>query len=88
MKFYLVCNMDKISKALKKFNEKENKKVKEILLKLKNNSLNGFDIKKLKKCNDIFRIRKGKIRIIYRTDKNNKILVLAVERRSNNTYKF
>ncbi|MCK4744523.1 type II toxin-antitoxin system RelE/ParE family toxin [Candidatus Parcubacteria bacterium] len=80
--------MDKISKALKKFSPKEREKIKEILLKLKNNSLNRFDIKKLKGSDDIFRIRKGDIRIIYKIDKNDNLFILAVERRSDNTYKF
>jgi len=80
--------MDKISKALKKLCPKEQKNVKNILLAIKNNSLAGFDIKKLKGRNDIFRIRKGKIRIIYRTGKNGEIFVLTIERRSDNTYNF
>ncbi len=80
--------MDKISKALKKFSPKEREKIKEILLKLKNNSLNRFDIKKLKGSDDIFRIRKGDIRIIYKIDKNDNLFILAVERRSDNTYNF
>ncbi|MCK5460153.1 type II toxin-antitoxin system RelE/ParE family toxin [Candidatus Parcubacteria bacterium] len=80
--------MDKISKALKKFSPKEREKIKEILLKLKNNSLNRFDIKKLKGSDDIFRIRKGDIRIIYKINKNNDLFILTVERRSDNTYKF
>lgn len=80
--------MDKISKALKKFNVKEQKNVKIILLKIKNNSLNGLDIKKLKGHSDIFRIRKGEIRIIYKIDKSGDIFILTIERRSDNTYKF
>ena len=80
--------MDKISKALKKFSIKEQKNVKEILLKLNTNSLDSFDIKKLKGRNDIFRIRKGEIRIIYKIDKSDVIFVLAIERRADNTYKF
>ncbi len=80
--------MDKISKALKKFSIKEQKNVKEILLKIENNSLDGFDIKKLKGHSDIFRIRKRKIRIIYKTNKSDDIFILAIERRTDNIYKF
>ena len=80
--------MDKISKALKKFSVKEQENVKEILLKLKNNSLDGFDIKKLKGHSNIFRIRKGEIRIIYKIDKNDDMVILVIERRTDNTYKF
>lgn len=80
--------MDRISKTLKKLSLNEKKKIQEILLKLKNNSLDGFEVKKLKGYGDIFRIRKGKARIIYRVDKSGAIFVLAIERRSDNTYKF
>ncbi len=80
--------MGKISKALKKLSVKEQKNVKEILLNLKNNSLDVFDVKRLKGHSDIFRIRKGEIRIIYKMDKSDDIVILAIERRTDNTYKF
>ena len=40
--------MDKIAKALLVFSVKEREIIKEVLLKIKGNSLNGFDLKKLK----------------------------------------
>lgn len=79
--------MDKISKALKKFSAKEKKRVKIILRKIKNSDFEGLIVKKLKMRQDIYRIRKGEIRIIYKV-KNKKIILLTVERRSDNTYKF
>jgi len=80
--------MDKIQKALNKLSNKEQKQVKVILEKLYKNELKNFDIKKLKGRNDIFRIRKGGIRIIYRLDSNNNIFILAIEKRNDKTYKF
>lgn len=78
--------MDKISKALKKLTDKECETVKYILSKLNRGETKEFDIKKLKGRNDIFRIRKGDIRIIYRVDKE-QVYLLAIERRNENTYK-
>ncbi len=78
--------MDKIAKALKKLSQKEQKLIKEILAKLKNKQLENLDRKKLKGRNDIFRIRKGQLRIIYRQDLKGNIFILAIERRSNTTY--
>ena len=43
------------------------------------------DLKKLKGHENIFRIRKGKIRIIYRLQ-DGQIYLLAVEKRNDNTY--
>ncbi|PJA63902.1 MAG: type II toxin-antitoxin system RelE/ParE family toxin [Candidatus Portnoybacteria bacterium CG_4_9_14_3_um_filter_43_11] len=78
--------MDKISKALKKFSDKERKWVKEILRKLKESKVEGLETKKLKDRDDIYRVRKGNIRIIYRI-RNKRVTLLAAERRSDNTYK-
>jgi len=78
--------MDKIQKALNKLSDKEKRQIKNILEKLYKNKLNNFDIKKLKGRNDIFRIRKGKIRIIYRLDSQNNFFILAIERRNDKTY--
>lgn len=78
--------MDKISKAINKLNGKERQTVKKILLSMRNGELAGLDLKKLKGRDDIYRVRKGKIRIVYRTGKNGEIFILTIERRSDNTY--
>lgn len=80
--------MDKIDKALQKLNPKERAWVKEILECLSSGKLESLDIKKLKGREDIFRIRKSDIRIIYRVDKNDKVFILSVERRREDTYKI
>jgi mRNA-degrading endonuclease RelE of RelBE toxin-antitoxin system len=77
--------MDKISKALKKLTEKERKLVKEMLERILSGDFFGFDIKKLQGQENIYRIRKGKLRIIYYFD-GQEIDILALERRSDNTY--
>lgn len=77
--------MDKISKALRKLSDEEKEIVKAILTALKSGRTAGFDIKKLKSRGDIFRVRKGRIRIIYQ--KGAKVMrILAIERRNDNTY--
>ena len=46
-----------------------------------------LDVKKLKGYQDVFRLRKGKIRIIFA--KNEKtISIITIEHRGENTYKF
>ncbi len=78
--------MDKIQKALNKLSVKEKKLVKDILLRLNAGDVLGLDIQKLKGHADIFRVRKSDLRIIYR-QKNQAIFVLAIERRSEKTYR-
>ena len=80
--------MDKIKKALQKLTPKERKWVKEILRQLEAGQKMNLDIKKLKGRDDIFRVRKGDIRIIYRVDANGKLFILTIEKRKENTYKF
>ena len=79
--------MDKIEKALGKSNVKDRKRIKDILTRLNLGNLDGLDIKKLRDRIDIFRIRKGDFRIIYRLNGRD-IFILAIERRCKDTYKF
>lgn len=76
--------MDKIEKELLKLSAKECARVKEILEKIVRKDIRGLEVKKLKTRKDIFRVRKGNIRVIYR-DNNGSISILAIERRSENT---
>ncbi|MDP2951529.1 MAG: hypothetical protein Q8N55_04045 [bacterium] len=77
--------MDRIEKALKKIREDEKKALKDLLLKINKGDLKGLDLKKLKVRDDIFRVRKGNFRIIFRKDKDI-IKILTLERRKENTY--
>lgn len=78
--------MDKIAKALLSLSLQEREAMKSVLVKIKTGIFSGLDLKKLKNCDDIFRVRKGKIRIIFKKDSAGKYFILAVERRSGNTY--
>ena len=93
--------VDKITKALNKFSAKEKELVKNLLLsaafqrtvrgmiplnQINKNNVSGLDVKKLKGRSDIYRVRKGKIRIIYRID-DSQVYLLAIEKRDENTYK-
>ncbi len=78
--------MDKISKALQKLSAKEQVWVREILHKIEKSDLQGMDVQRLKERDDIFRVRKGQIRIIYRK-RSGTIFILAIERRSEKTYR-
>ncbi len=78
--------VDKIEKALKKLKEKEREAIKSILTKIQKEKTRDLDIKKLKGRDDIFRVRKGKIRIVFRKSNEN-ISILSIERRSDKTYR-
>ena len=78
--------MDKIAKAIGKLSTNEKIWVKEILSQLRRKAFQGLDVKKLKGREDIFRVRKGDIRILYQT-KEGQVFVLSIERRNEKTYK-
>ncbi|MFH1671434.1 MAG: hypothetical protein ABH889_01490 [Candidatus Portnoybacteria bacterium] len=78
--------MDRIEKALNRLTPKEKQRVKGILLQIEKGDFKKLSTKKLIGKNNIFRIRKGSIRIILHK-KNDSIKVLTIERRESKTYK-
>lgn len=79
--------MDKIEKALRKLSAKEKLEIKGILMRLSLGNTKAMDVKKLKGREDIFRVRKGNVRILYRVE-NKKIFILSIDRRREDTYKL
>ena len=78
--------MDKIGKELSKLSPKEKENLKFILNKIKSGDFYGLDVKKLKGSDNLFRVRKGNMRIIYlKIEKD--IILLKLERRNDQTYK-
>ena len=46
----------------------------------------GLDLKKLKGLKNIFRLRKGRIRVIFSLEDKKEPRILAIERKSDTTY--
>lgn len=78
--------MDKIDKALRKLSSKELGSVKKVLKMLSSGDVDGLDVKKLKGRDDIYRARKGQLRIIYR-QRGGSVYLLTIDRRDEGTYK-
>ena len=78
--------MDKIEKLLEKLSTKERARIKDTLKAIQECNVQHLDIKKLQGREDVFRARKGNMRIIFRKT-NKEITILAVERRSDQTYR-
>ncbi len=78
--------MDKIEKALARLSSKEQAWVKEILAELNSNNAAHLHIQKLKGHTDIYRVRKGDVRVIFRKTSMG-VFILAIERRSEKTYR-
>ena len=80
--------MVKLDKKLRKFSLKERAEIEQLVEKILIRELTGLDCKKLKGLKNIFRVRKGKIRIIFELVENKEPKILAIERRREDTYKF
>ncbi len=78
--------MDKIDKFLKKISGKKRLEIEELVLMILTNNIEGLDCKKLKGYGGFYRVRKGRIRIIFqKTEKDN--MILSIEYRKDSTYK-
>lgn len=79
--------MPTLKKLLSKFDKSEKIVLETTIEKIISLRWQGLDIKKLQGHDSIFRLRKGKLRVIF--IKNSKtVLILAIERRNDKTYKF
>jgi len=79
--------MDKIDKALNELIFKEKGRIKNIIKALQLGRFDNLDIKKLKGFRDVFRVRKGRLRIVYQL-LGRKIIILKIDKRKEDTYKF
>lgn len=78
----------KSNKQIKELDDKTKKRIKEAILKIKENPWHKDTIK-VKGYENIRRKRVGKFRILYFIDKKRKeILIIKIERRDEQTYKF
>ncbi|MBI2450746.1 MAG: type II toxin-antitoxin system RelE/ParE family toxin [Parcubacteria group bacterium] len=79
--------MPNLKKLFSKFNREEREVIESLIEIIMSLSWHNLDIKKLRGYQNIFRVRKGKIRILFAKNKKD-ILILAIERRREDTYKF
>lgn len=78
--------MDKLTKALRKLSPKERNAFTALLNAIQQGHVEQLDVKKLTGHDDIFRVRKGSYRVIFRKTRSGEVFILAFERRSDRTY--
>lgn len=79
--------MDKIDKFIKRLVPKEKVRIKNIFKALYLGRFKGLDIKKLKDTENVFRVRKGDLRIIYQV-RDNRVFILKIGYRKEDSYKL
>ena len=79
--------MPPLSKLLSKFNKDDRLVLEFLIEKIFSLDWDGLDIKKLKGYDDIYRLRKGKLRVIFYKRKSS-ISIINIKHRNDKTYKF
>ena len=80
--------MNQIEKFIRKLLPRERLLIDQTIKKLDTGDWSGLNIKKLQGVEDLFRVRLGKIRIIYRFSKTTGAQILDITYRDDNTYNF
>ncbi|MFA6447289.1 MAG: hypothetical protein WCW31_03470 [Patescibacteria group bacterium] len=78
--------VDRIRKTLKLLSLKQQTQLLEVIQRIRSNNLSGLDVKKLQGRDDVYRVRKGLFRVIFRKIPNAENTIIAVERRNDTTY--
>ena len=78
--------MKKLEKSLKRLSPKETKAVEKVVEKLTKREWTGLDVVKLKGTTDVFRVRVGRLRVIFR-QRAKEVDILVIESRSEKTYR-
>ncbi|OHA01142.1 MAG: hypothetical protein A3C12_01940 [Candidatus Sungbacteria bacterium RIFCSPHIGHO2_02_FULL_49_20] len=78
--------MPNLERLLRKFSAEEKNELERTIRKIIKRDFVGLDYKRLKGHQNLFRVRKGRIRIIF-TLIQKEAVVLAIERRREDTYK-
>lgn len=79
--------VDRMKKSLARFSKKERKRITAIMNRIRAGDLSGLDVEKLKGKSGALRVRKGSIRIIFAIPENGDVRFIAIERRSESTYR-
>ncbi len=78
--------MHKIDKFLAKLDAERRERVLVVLLQIRSGDLQGLNLRKLKEAGPLYRVRVGRVRIIFEMDTNG-IRLLDVDFKNDNTYR-
>jgi mRNA-degrading endonuclease RelE of RelBE toxin-antitoxin system len=79
--------VDRMSKNLAKFPRDDRTSLLALMKRIEKNDLEGLQIKKLSGHENAYRVKKGDFRIIFSKRTSQENVLIAVERRSESTYK-
>jgi mRNA-degrading endonuclease RelE of RelBE toxin-antitoxin system len=77
--------MDKLAKEMRKISNNDLTRVYAVLEKIKHGNIDSLQIKLLQGHQNTYRVRVGRIRVMYTADKNGSMHLLAVRQRNEKT---
>lgn len=77
---------DRIQKFLGQLPERQRREIERLVERIIGGEIGGLDLKKLQGSKNVYRVRKGNFRIIYRM-LDSEVFIIAIERRSKSTYR-
>lgn len=80
--------MGKLDKILRRFSPKEREIIERLVERILSRNLIGLDTKKLKGLKNLFRVRKGDIRMIFELVDGKEPRVISIERKSESAYRL
>lgn len=78
--------MDRLSKELRKLSRKELERVNEVLAQVRKGNIDTLQVRQLRGYVQTYRVRVGRLRIMYEVADGGEIKLLAVRRRDDRTY--
>ncbi len=78
---------DRIKKILAQMSRKEREQIIDLIETILQRRFSGLDMKKLKGHGSAYRVRKGDFRIIFTMSVDHEIRIVALERRTDTTYR-
>jgi mRNA-degrading endonuclease RelE of RelBE toxin-antitoxin system len=76
----------KLDKAIARLQAKDKAVAQLLIMRIIMNDIIGLDIKQLSGHKDLFRVRKGRVRVVYRQE-NTRTIIVLVDLRNDKTYK-
>ena len=77
--------MDRNEKFIRKLNAKENQRIQDVIKQILSGNLADLQVKKLKGFDDAYRVRVGRIRIIFSIGE--RTIIRQISSRDDNTYR-
>ena len=80
--------MNKIEKFIRKLSSDRQIEVAILIKQIVSGNWFGLNVKKLQGKEDLFRVRRGNIRVIFSKDNDGVIMIKKLQYKNDNTYKF